>query len=309
MSNQAIITYKGNTVAQLNSTQKIELLTDNTVPTQNIYINYNQSSLYNGEVITSLSSLSLFQLNELAKAISNDKSINQDTETITKTFSNGMIVTVSVGDILNIDFNNVSYSCRIMGFNHYDLTDTGGYDTTTATQKAGILFQTVDCLNGDYPINTSSTTSSWQTWSSCDLKTTLENLNSSFKSIFKTVKALHHWTGSNHFPQPQSISSKIFIPSQIEISNSCLSNYIYDPENSYYYTSSPLLSGEVYKWYALNNTANDRVKTKDWWTRDFRGTRANDKYTTQFAYIDTSGGIVGNSGTATLRGVSPVFCI
>ena len=80
------------------------------------------------------------EIAEIAKAISNDTSITDDTETATVTV-NGVQKTLNVGDRTKLDGKTV----RILGFNHNELVEpTTAYGSSTATGKAGISFEYLD---------------------------------------------------------------------------------------------------------------------------------------------------------------------
>ena len=124
------------------------------------------------------------EIAEIAKAISNDTSIADDTETAT-VIVNGVQKTLNVGDKTKLDGKTV----RILGFNHDELAEpTVAYDTTTLTGKAGISFEYVDFLT-EAGMNSSDTNSGG--WNSSELRRTLNGTtyNSlSIKNIIKKVK-------------------------------------------------------------------------------------------------------------------------
>ena len=135
----------GGTVKQQGKTYKSYTVTGLTNDTEynNIkveaYINSSTSKGSNVEKVSTLMigeiSYSWDEIAEMAKAISNDSSITDDTETATV---NGK--TLKVGQMKKLDGKKV----RILGFNHDDLTDTGAYEGTNT--KAGISFEYVDFL-------------------------------------------------------------------------------------------------------------------------------------------------------------------
>ena len=82
------------------------------------------------------------EIAEIAKAISNDSSITDDTETATVTVG-GIEKTLKVGGVKKLDGKIV----RILGFNHDELAEpTTAYGSSTATGKSGISFEYVDFL-------------------------------------------------------------------------------------------------------------------------------------------------------------------
>ena len=83
------------------------------------------------------------EIAEMAKAISNDSSITDDSDTATV---NGK--TLKVGQMKNLDGKRV----RILGFNHDTLSEPStAYGSTTATGKAGISFEYVEVKNYEEP--------------------------------------------------------------------------------------------------------------------------------------------------------------
>lgn len=82
------------------------------------------------------------EISEIAKAISNDTSITEDTEIATVTVG-GIQKTLNVGDKTKLDGKTV----RILGFNHDELSEPNtAYGSKTTTGKAGISFEYVDLL-------------------------------------------------------------------------------------------------------------------------------------------------------------------
>ena len=117
------------------------------------------------------------EIAEIAKAISNNNSITDDTETVTV---NGK--TLKVGQMKKIDGKKV----RILGFNHDELAEpTVAYDTTTLTGKAGISFEYVDFLT-EAGMNSSDTNSGG--WNSSELRRTLNGTTYNSLSIKSNIK-------------------------------------------------------------------------------------------------------------------------
>ena len=92
------------------------------------------------------------EIAEIAKAISNDTSITDDTETATVTV-NGVQKTLKVGDKATLDGKKV----RILGFNHDTLSDANAYGTTVAKGTAGISFEYIDFITDYLPMNSTDT--------------------------------------------------------------------------------------------------------------------------------------------------------
>ena len=98
------------------------------------------------------------EIAEIAKAISNDTSITDDSETATVTV-NGVQKTLKVGDKATLDGKKV----RILGFNHDKLAEpTKAYDSPTRTGKAGISFEYVDFLTLTGMNSTNTNSGGWK---------------------------------------------------------------------------------------------------------------------------------------------------
>ena len=187
--NGAITEYKysvGGTVKQQGTTDKNYTVTGLTPKTKysNIkvtaYIN-NESKDSNVEEITTKDDsieYSWSEIAEIAKAISNNTSITDDTETATVTV-NGVQKTLNVGDTATLEGKKV----RILGFNHDELADsekTTAYNSATETGKAGISFEYVDFL-ASTGINNSNTNSGG--WKNTELRGTLNG--ATYSSLIK----------------------------------------------------------------------------------------------------------------------------
>ena len=175
----AITEYKysvGGTVKQQGTRDKSCTVTGLTPKTKysnikvTVYIN-NESKDSNVEEITTKDDsieYSWSEIAEIAKAISNNTSITDDTETATVTV-NGVQKTLNVGDTATLDGKKV----RILGFNHDELADsdkTTAYDSATETGKAGISFEYVDFLTSA-SMNSSNTNLGG--WKNTELRGTL----------------------------------------------------------------------------------------------------------------------------------------
>ena len=115
------------------------------------------------------------EIAEMAKAISNDSNITDDTETATV---NGK--TLKVGQMKILDGKRV----RILGFNHDTLSSSTAYGSTTATGKAGISFEYVDFLISSAKMNSSATNSGG--WAQTELRGTLNG--TTYNSLIKKYK-------------------------------------------------------------------------------------------------------------------------
>ena len=118
------------------------------------------------------------EIAEMAKAISNDSSITDDSDTATV---NGK--TLKVGQMKVLDGKRV----RILGFNHNTLSEPNtAYGSRTATGKAGISFEYVDFLISSAKMNSSDTNSGG--WVNAALRGTLNGTTYNSLSIKNSIK-------------------------------------------------------------------------------------------------------------------------
>ena len=120
------------------------------------------------------------ELSTIAKMISNNSSITNDTLEVNVTL-NGVENTLGVGDTATVDSKTV----RILGFNHDTLTSSTAYGTTTATGKAGISFEYVTLLTSA-SMNSSNTTLGG--WGASVLRSTLNSTTYNSLSIKNNIK-------------------------------------------------------------------------------------------------------------------------
>ena len=181
--------YVGGTVKQQGTTDKSYTVTGLTKTTKysNIkvtaYINSTSKESNVEEITTKDDSIeySWSEIAEIAKAISNDTSITDDTETATVTV-NGVQKTLNVGDKATLDGKKV----RILGFNHDELAEpTKAYGSSTATGKAGISFEYLDFLTSvRMNINRDNTGG----WEKTELRKTLNGKTYNSLSIKNNIK-------------------------------------------------------------------------------------------------------------------------
>lgn len=225
------------------------------------YINSNTSKDSNVEKVSTLMigeiPYSWDEIAKMTKAISNDSSITDDTETATV---NGK--TLKVGQMKKLDGKKV----RILGFNHDDLTDTGAYGGTNT--KAGISFEYVDFIT-TAPMNNSNRNSGG--WGNCALRNTLKGTIYDSLSIKDKIKAVNKKYIANHSSETESTcSDKLWLLSCGEIWNSG-----YNGGNTRGYSRNT--EGNQYKYYKLGaqvyNSESDYTKKPNvnsanrWWLR------------------------------------------
>ena len=239
------------------------------------------------------------EIAEMAKAISNDSSITDDTETVTV---NGK--TLKVGQMKRLDGKKV----RILGFNHDELAEpTTAYDTLTATGKAGISFEYVDFLTSA-KVNSSNANSGG--WNASALRGTLNGTTYSSlittyhikqvkKEYIKTYNSESSKTTSNDY---------LWLLSCGEIWDN---GYNGGSTRGYAITTE----GKQYKYYKMNlgstkfNSSNDITKKPSasnsivWWLRS-----PYYYYSTDFCYVRSDGSCAGSNASSSY-GVAPGFSI
>lgn len=249
--------------------------------------------------VTDLSSYDDDKINQISKAISNCQDITSSTQTVY--FSDE--TSISVGATRSYTLSTQEpMTDRIIGFNHDELWNYQEYGTLTATNKAGITWMMVDCLATKYEIN--DTSSNAGGWDACELRTvTLPTIEATMPQtlqniIVPVIKDTADGGGTNYTGIVSS-TDDLFLLAEIEINNSGNNSQAGSNE------------GVVYKYWALNTSASDRIKYYDdagtstataWWTRS-----SYISVVGKWTRVNTSGGFSGSSGTV-LNGVSFAYC-
>ena len=243
------------------------------------------------------------EISTIAKMISNNTNITNDTAEVTVTL-NGAIKTLGVGDTIAVDGKTV----RILGFNHDPLTDTNAYGTKTATGKAGISFEYVDFVTSSYQkMNTSN--SNINGWAVMPLRTTLNGTVYESLSIKNYIKAVNkEYITTFNTGVKSTCSDKLWLLSCGEIWVNG-----YNGGNTRGYAMAT--EGSQYKYYKTNlgstsysNSTNVTKKPNTsssylWWLRSpYYGN------STDFCGV-FSGGYCGISYASGYNGVAPGFSI
>ena len=236
------------------------------------------------------------EIAEMAKAISNDSSITDDTETVTV---NGK--TLKVGQMKRLDGKKV----RILGFNHDELVDPSAYGTTTLTGKAGISFEYVDFLTSAQ-MNSSDTSSGG--WNSSELRRTLNGTTYNSLSIKSNIEKV----------------KKDYIPTYDAASTQKTEDYLWllscgeiwdNGDKANYRGYAIATEGKQYKYYKMNlgstnfDSSNDITKKPStsnsdlWWLRSPSYTHSG-----HFCRV-RSYGYCGSGLATTYYGVAPGFSI
>mgnify|MGYP002589178744 CR=1 FL=1 len=300
----AITEYKysvGGTVKQQGTTDKNYTVTGLSEETEysNIkviaYINSTSKESNTEKVTTEMKDGIAYtweEIAEMAKAISNDSSITDDTETATV---NGK--TLKVGQMKKLDGKKV----RILGFNHDELAEpTEAYGTSTLTGKAGISFEYVDFLTST-GMNSSDTNSGG--WNASAIRKTLNGTTYNSLSINGNIKKVKKdYIPKYNVASTQQTEDYLWLLSCGEIwDNGYRSNY-----KGYAITTE----GKQYKYYKMklgstsfSSPNNITKKTNGWWLR------SPNYYTSYaFCYVYSNGACHVNDASSS-NGVAPGFSI
>ena len=275
----AITEYKysvGGTVKQQGTTDKNYTVTGLTQKTKysNIkvtaYINSTSKESNVEEITTKDDSIeySWEEIAEIAKAISNDTSITDDTETATVTV-NGVQKTLKVGDKATLDGKKV----RILGFNHDTLSEPStAYGSATKTGKAGISFEYVDLLTST-GMNSSSTNSGG--WANTAIRGTLNGTTYNSLSIKNSIKKVK----KEYIPTYNTVPTTMPTTDDYLWLLSCGEIWDNGYNNGITRGNAIATEGKQYKYYKMNlgstnyDTVTDLTKkpnvsnSKSWWLR------------------------------------------
>ena len=239
------------------------------------------------------------EIAEMAKAISNDNSITDNTETVTV---NGK--TLKVGQMKKVEGKKV----RILGFNHDELAEpTKAYGSSTLTGKAGISFEYVDFLT-TMGINSSNSNSG--DWNASALRETLNG--TAYNSLITTYhikKVKKDYIPTYNVASTQKTEDYLWLLSCGEIWNN---GYNEGTTRGYAITTE----GKQYKYYKINlgsisySSSNNITKKPSasgsnvWWLRSPHS-RLSSGY---FCYVDYEG-FCNISYGSNSKGVAPGFSI
>lgn len=240
------------------------------------------------------------EIAEIAKAISNDKSITDDSARATVTVG-GIEKTLLVGQEIKLDGKKI----RILGFNHDTLSSSTAYGSTTATGKAGISFEYVDFLM-EARMNSSDTNSGG--WAQTELRGILNGTTYNSLSIKSNIKKV----------------KKDYIPTYDAASTQKTEDYLWllscgeiwdNGDKANYRGYAIATEGKQYKYYKMNlgstnfDSSNDITKKPStsnsdlWWLRSPSYTHSG-----HFCRV-RSYGYCGSGLATTYYGVAPGFSI
>lgn len=243
---------------------------------------------------TGIASLTAEKMSLYAEAISRNSAITNTTSTV-YIDDGASHYKISTGDKISIAINGTAYEFRVLGFNHDTLTSSTAYGSATATGKAGMTLQMVNCLAATAKMNSSNTNSGG--WKSCAMRTSnmatyLSQLTSAWQNVIKQVNKLS--SAGSQSTTIETTADKLFLLSEVEIFGST--------------TYSVSGEGSQYAYCKANNTANDRVKTVsgsayNWWERSPYAS-----YATGFCSVYSNGDATSGSAS-NLYGVAFGFCV
>lgn len=244
-----------------------------------------------------LSGVSDSDLSLFGEAISNNSAITNTTSTVYIDFGS-VHRKLTVGDAKAWSMNGTDYEYKIMGFNHYDNASTTAYGATTATGKAGILFQMTNCFATTYAMKSSMT--SGDGWDDSDLRTTMNGtlfgyLPTSTQNVIRevSIKTAQDVSTATII----TTNDKLFLPAEVEVFGSAQ------------YAKGGTSEGTQYAYYKAGNS---KVKTVSgsadaWWERSPNYWRS-DYSRSRFCVVNSSGSTYRN-GADYSSGVAPCFCI
>lgn len=220
-----------------------------------------------------ISSLTDEKLNEYARAISDNASINNETSVVYIDDESNHYK-ISIGDSIAVHAEyysiadmliKVDSAMRILGFNHDDLADKSAYGAITTTGKAGFTFR-ISNYFGPWPMSGSGSSSDVATnvgnWEKSQIRTyVFEHLKTTFDSVKKTVKKKTSKGGQS--TEIITTEDGAFILSVVEAYGNT-QNYAVDGE------------GTQYAWFKAGNLKPD----KDWARSPYKSSSTNFCYFT-----------------------------
>lgn len=241
-----------------------------------------------------ISGIAPADLSVIASLISNNAEITNTAQTVYVDY-NKAHYKVDTGNTVSITVDGTAYDFRIIGFNHDDLTSATAYGEETATGKAGITFQMVDCLSTTQQMEVSNINANG--WTGCEMRST------TLRSIKSTIAAA--WTNIMKYVDKKAsagkqsstintVSDNLFLLSEIEIFG--LKSY------------SGAGEGNQYAYWSSHNTDSARIKNANgsatsWWERSPAVTSA-----TQFCLVANDGN-ASRANASYSRGVAFGFCV
>ena len=226
------------------------------------------------------------EIAEMAKAISNDSNITDDSDTATV---NGK--TLSVGQKKTLDGKTV----RILGFNHDELAEpTTAYGSKTVTEKAGISFEYIDFLTTSNIRKNSDINSGG--WAVMDIRTTLNNDYYNTLSIKNKIKKV----------KKEYISYFSSAPNPLPTTDDYLW-LLACGEINYNSQEAVAKEGKQYKYYKMNpgNVKKPSKTNPSWWW--LRTPYRQNNY--GFLCITDDGSFMSRNVKDYVFGVAPGFSI
>ena len=237
-----------------------------------------------------ISDLDEVTLNAIAYKISSNDKIT-DATSVVYYDSGSLHRKISIGDKVDITVNSATYSVQIVGFNHDNLADGEAYGEVTATRKAGMTFQLVDCLATSYAMATSNNNSGG--WASCAMRTSSmpQFLSTCSNDLQTHIKVVNKLTTTGRGTSVARTEDKLFLLSEVEVFGS--------------FANSVAGEGVQYAYYKAGNSKIKKVNGSAfyWWERSsWNGSSS------EFCLVWTDGSSSSASASGKY-GVSFAFCI
>jgi len=242
------------------------------------------------------------EIAEIAKAISNDKSITDDSARATVTVG-GVEKTLLVGQEIKLDGKKI----RILGFNHDTLSSSTAYGSTTATGKAGISFEYVDFLMSALIDSNSRVPGGW---ANTELRGTLNSTTYNSLSIKNSIKKVKKdYIPTYNVAKTQQTDDYLWLLSCGEIWDNG-----YDGGVTRGYAIAT--EGKQYKYYKMNlgstifwdeNSITKKPSasnSKGWWLRSPHTLTSG-----TFTYVEEGGYCENGNGNSHSWIVTPGFAI
>lgn len=235
------------------------------------------------------------ELSEIARAVSDNADVTPAT---TEVWVSGVGRHISVGSRIVRMIDDIPYSFRLMGFNHYPLSSPLAYGEVTRTGKAGLLFQMTVSLPRGHRITARSSTCF--VWRDSTLRKACgrlrRHLPEQTQTILKQVRIPAAANGEDE--QVESVDDILFVPSEHEVFG----------RSAY----ARVDEGSQYAWYAMHDDDASRIKEREgydewWWTRS-PGDQLDPSRSPDFCRVGEDG-TPSSGDPAYVGGVAICFCI
>ena len=201
----------------------------------------------------------------------------------------------SIGDVKDISVNGVSYSARIIGFDHDTPVDISAY----GRNKVGITFQLVDCLDKKYPMENKRLR--MNNWSDSSMRTSVmsnifNNLTSELQNVIVTVRKT---SAKNSNGEIVTTPDNCFLLSEFEVwgGNKWSTNTPAETQYDFYVNGNSKIK-------SINGTASIWLLR----SRDFYVNHTTIMGYNNYCSVNATGNYGYSNGDVS-RGVSFCFCV